>query len=160
MFLSEFKCRLIDSFKQEWFSNLEKSPVLCIYRNVKSCFEYECYLNILPRCFRFYFCRLRMNGLPLKIQTGRFSRNRIPREERYCLFCNDLDIEDEYHFICICKCYDVIRKQYLKAYYYRNLSVYKFTQLLNSQNKNELIRLSKFVKEALSIRYVLSNATV
>ena len=81
LFLNEFKCRIIDSFKQEWFGNLEKSSVLCIYKHVKVSFEYDCYLDLLPRCFRFYFCRLRMNGLPLRIQTGRYNRNRIPREE-------------------------------------------------------------------------------
>jgi hypothetical protein len=62
---------------------------------------------------------------------------------------DELDIEDEYHFICTCKCYDVIRKllQHLKydkpdqqgkaakTFYYRNPSVYKFNQLLNSKNK-------------------------
>ena len=37
-------------------------------------------------------------------------------------------------------------------YYYRHPSMYKFIQLLNSENKNELIRLSKFIKEAIDVR--------
>ena len=77
LFLRELKCRVIDSYKQEWFDNLEKSPVLYLYKHVKTSLEYDCYLDLLPRCFRFYFCRLRLSGLPLRIQTGRFSRNRI-----------------------------------------------------------------------------------
>jgi hypothetical protein len=63
----------------------------------------------------------------------------------------NVEVDIEYHFICICKCYDGIRYIYkiyhikydkqdqqgkaAKTYYYRNPSVYKFTQLLNSKNK-------------------------
>jgi hypothetical protein len=43
-----------------------------------SAFEYEKYLDILPKWFRFYFCKLRMSGIHLRIQTGRFNRNPIP----------------------------------------------------------------------------------
>lgn len=98
------------------------------------------------------FCRLRMSGLPLRIQTGRYGKNRIPHELGHCLCCKKQDMEDEYHFVFICECYTDIRKKYLKPYYFRNPSVYKFIQLSNSNNKNELIRLSIFVKESLTIR--------
>ena len=49
-------------------------------------------------------------------------RNRIPHEERYFLCCNNLDTEDEFHFICIYQSYDVIKYKYLKNYYYRHPS--------------------------------------
>jgi hypothetical protein len=90
-----------------------------------------------------------MSSLSLRIQTGRYSRNRIVREERYCLCCNASDIEDEFHFVCICRCYAELRKKYLKIKYTRNPSVYKFLQLLNSNSKYELIQLSKFLKKHL-----------
>ena len=83
-FLCEFKNRVIDCFKQEWFRSLQ-SPVLMLYKEYKLNFEYETYLDIIPRSLRFYFSRLRLLVHPLRIQTGRFGRNRIPREERYCL---------------------------------------------------------------------------
>ena len=36
---------MIDSYKQEWFGNLKKSPVLYMYKHVKTSFEYDCYLD-------------------------------------------------------------------------------------------------------------------
>jgi hypothetical protein len=152
IFLTEFKNRILDVVKQEWFANLENSSLLYFYKNVKSTFEYEKYLDILPKGFRFYFCKLRMSGLPLRIQTGRFNRNLIPRNERYCLCCNNLDIEDEYHFICICSFYSELRKKYIKDIYVKRPSVYKFIKLLNSCDKTELIQLSLFIKNALALR--------
>jgi hypothetical protein len=157
LFLSELKYRIVDTFKQETLSTIDNSSMLCLYKHVKTSHSYEQYLDILPRRYRFYFCRLRLSSLPLRIQTGRYSRNRIPREERSCLICNSSDIEDEYHFVCICHCYNNIRRKYLKKYYYVKPSVYKFVQLLNSNNKADLINLSKFVKEGLCIRNALTT---
>ena len=120
-------------------------------------FEYECYLDIIPKSLGFYFCRLRLSNLTLRIQTVRYSRNRIVRDERYCLCCNTLDIEDEFHFVCICQCFNIIRNKYIKKYFYKNQSVYKFIELLKSNSKNDLVRLSLFVKEALCIRKAILN---
>ena len=128
--LSEFKGRLLDTFKQDWFGTLSNSPVLTIYKEVKTSFGYEHYLDILPRKLRLFFTRLRLSVHPLRIQTGRYARNRIPREERYCLVCNGTDIEDEYHFICICPRYADLRKKYLKRCYYMHPSVNTILQLL------------------------------
>ena len=62
------------------------------------------------------------------------------------------DIEDEYHFVIVCKCYTVIRKKYIKQYYNVKPSVFKFTQLLTSCNKTDINNLCKFVKDALNYR--------
>jgi len=128
-----------------------------LYKEFKISFEYEKYLDILPKSLRFYFCRLRMSCHPLRIQTGRFSNNRIAREERYCICCNSRDIEDEYHFIIICPCYTDIRKKYIKSYYLKRPSVFKFLSLMRTCNKDVLIKLSVFVKEALLIRKSILN---
>jgi hypothetical protein len=155
-FITTFRCRLIDCFKQEWFRMLD-SPVLFMYKEFKTELGYEKYLDILPRSFRFYFCRLRLSVHPLRMQTGRYARNHIVREERYCLCCNERDLEDEYHFVCVCPCFNATRRKYLKRLYYVNPSVHKFISLITSNNKNELVKLSLFVKEALSIRKDIIN---
>ena len=151
VFLPEFKERVLDNFKQEWHSKLHISSVLSLYKNVKQSLDYELYLDSLPRKLRVYISRLRLCGLPLRIQTGRYV-NPTPREERHCLYCNTSDIEDEFHFVCICSCYSDLRKRYLKKCYYIKPSVYKFMQLLNSKNKDEMIKLAIYVKEAIAIR--------
>ena len=92
----------------------------------KNTFHYESYLDLLPSSLRMFFCRLRLSVHPLRIQTGRYGRNRIARDQRYCLFCNSHDIEDEYHFILSCPCYTDIMKKYIKSYYLKRPSVFKF----------------------------------
>ena len=94
---------------------------------------------------------------PLRIQTVRFSRNNLPRNERYCLCCNTRDIEDEFHFVCICPCYTQIRTKFIKRFYYVSPSVLKFHELLTSSNKNEIVKLCKYMKEAFIIRNSLLN---
>jgi len=48
--------------------------------------------------------------LPLRIQTGRYARNNVPREQRYFLCCNSIaNIEDEFHVVVICSCYTALR---------------------------------------------------
>ena len=79
------------------------------------------------------------------------------KNERYCLCCNSGDIEDEFHFICICSCFDNLRKQYLKKYYYQRPSMFKFLDLLNTQNKTTLFKITRYIKEALEIRKTILN---
>jgi len=120
-------------------------------------FGYENYLDVLPRSLRFYFCRLRLLVHPLRMQTGRYDRPRIVPKERYCLCCDTRDLEDEYHFICICPRYGVIRRKYVHKDIYQNPSMFKFIKYLNSWNKVELVKLSMFVKDALAIRNTILN---
>jgi len=79
---------------------------------------------------------LRLSVHPLRMQTDRYDRPRIVPEERYCLCCGTRDIEDEYHFICICSCYVVIRKTYLHKDLYQNPSMFKFINYLNLWEKS------------------------
>ena len=99
-----------------------------------------------------FISRIRLSAHSLRIQTCRYSRNRLPRNERYCQCCNTLDIEDEYHFILICPCYNDIRMIYIKKYFYVRPSMFKFTQLLQTQNKFLLLKLARYIKESLLIR--------
>ena len=99
-FVNEFKCRLVDNFKQEWFGKINNRPVLDMNKLYKTSLEYEEYLDLLPRRLRLFFVRLKVSAHPLRIQTGRYAHNNIPRNESYCLCCNDLDLEDEYH-LCL-----------------------------------------------------------
>ena len=159
-FISEFKCRLVDTFKQEWYGKMNNSSVLDMYKVFKTSLVYEEYLDLLPRRLRLFFVRLRVSAHPLRIQTGRYAQNNIPRNERYCLCCNDLDLEDEYHFICICRCFTDLRKRYISRIFYINPSVYKFHNLLVSRNKTVISNLCKYIKEAFVIRNMILNNTV
>ena len=56
----EMKIRSIDCFKQEWYRSLE-IPVFFLYKECKTTFAYEHYLDVLPKSLRLFFCRLRLS---------------------------------------------------------------------------------------------------
>ena len=151
-FILCFKQRIIDNFVQGWHVNKENSPVLEVYNHVKSNFEYEKYLDILPCNLRCYLTKLRLSSHSLKIQTGRYSTQRIDRNQRYCIYCNKHDIEDEYHFILICPCYIDLRKKYIKKYYYVKPSMFKFVELLKNDKRTILKNLAIYIKRAMTLR--------
>ena len=74
-----FKQRLIDTYKQDWHSSVENSSVLDLLQNCKDFLSYELYLDVLPISLKFFFTRIRLSAHSLRVQTGRFGRNRIPR---------------------------------------------------------------------------------
>ena len=91
------------------------------------------------------------------ILLGRYKNNKTLRDQRFCHFCNTSDIEDEYHFVCICPCFSKVRRKFLKEYYYIRPPMFKFVSLLTSTDRKELPHLSLCVKEALSIRKTFVN---
>ena len=106
-----FKRRVFDCFQQEWLGEIGRNRILEDYRLFKINFEYENYLDLVPFSLRFFITRLRVSSHRLRIHTGRFDGT--PRHERLCIFCNMDDIEDIYHFICICPSYTQLRYKYI-----------------------------------------------
>ena len=66
--------------------------------------------------------------------------------------CNLLDydcllyIQDEYHIVLKCAYYNEVRRKYIKPYYHRHPSMYKFQELMNRSNKRDAFRLMIFIK--------------
>ena len=97
-----FKQRVIDCFVKEWQCNVDRSAVLDEYKLYKNSFSFEAYLLCVPKDLRMYLTRFRITSHSLRIHTGRYEKNNIARNERYCMYCGSRDIEDTYHFMCIC----------------------------------------------------------
>ena len=55
-------------------------------------------------------------------------------------------LEDEYHAVIVYPRYADIRLQYIKSYYITRPSMYKFIQLLNTDNLKEMHKLATFTK--------------
>jgi len=104
--------------------------------------EFEVYIDLLPKKLRFALASLRLSSHKLRIETDRYSRNRIDRVQRKCLNCNLNDLEDEYHFVLICPMYNHLRTTYIKKYYFRRPKLFKST------NKPTVKNLSKYIYEA------------
>ena len=49
----------------------------------------------------------------LRIETGRWER--VPVEERVCIFCERGVVEDEYHFLCECEAWQEERLRVIKG---------------------------------------------
>ena len=151
-FCVQFRVRLIDTFVQLWNCDLRASRKLYFYKEYKTVFELEQYLNSLTTNQRVSLAKLRLSSHKLRIETGKYGKNITPRDERKCLNCNMPDLEDEYHFVLICPVYDDLREKYIKKYYYRKPSVCKFVELMSSKNINTIRNLSMYVFEAFALR--------
>ena len=127
-----------------------------MYKHLKTGFMFENYLNVLPERLRVPLSRLRLSSHSLRIETGRYHRARIERNQRLCVLC-DSDTEDEYHFVIKCPVYNDIRIKYVNNAYTRSPSMYKFIKLMTTEREKELLNLSKFILEAFDWRKSLLN---
>lgn len=161
-FVEIFKRRLVDCFIQKVNADIQSSPLLSnLYVHLIDKFEPAFYLdNLFIKSYRQNLSRIRLSSHKLKIEAERYGPNRNPRSERKCELCNLQEIEDEFHFIIICNCYTALRREFIKPYFYRRPSMFKFLQLLKSKNKSELIGLAKYIIFATKRRYDLINITI
>ena len=148
-FYLAFKQRVMDVFKQNWFNDIARNG---LYKVFKQYFEFENYLTELSSKLRILLAKLRLSSLQLLIETGRYSQNRTERAQRLCTLCDRSDVEDEYHFVIICPLYSHLRVSYIRPYYYKKPSVYKFVQLMQSDNLSILRNLGKNLQVAFSLR--------
>ena len=73
-----FKERLIDCFKQTWFSDIENNRVLnSLNIFVKPNFGVEEYIKTISKGNRSLLTRLRISSHNLRIESGRYGRNRV-----------------------------------------------------------------------------------
>ena len=69
--------------------------------------SFEKYIHFLPERLRVPFSKLRLSARLLQIETGRYGRARMYRNQRLCVLCSS-DIKDEYHFVIKCQTYNTI----------------------------------------------------
>ena len=94
---------------------------------------------------------MRLSAHQLRIETGRYARNRLERALRLCTLCDISDIEDEYHFALVCPVYDSIRKKYISSFYYKRPNVFKFITLMQSNQLKVLRNLGKYLCESFAL---------
>ena len=147
--------RILDIYKQTWFTNINNSNRLAAYRYFKYDFETEKYLKCINNNkFRISLTQFRISAHNLAIEKGRHEN--IPKENRKCIYCNMNAIESEFHFLLVCPLYNGIRQQYLKPYFRHWPTLNKFEILMSSKSTKVLNNLSKYVYFAQKLR---SNVT-
>lgn len=153
IFLSLVKQRLKDQFLRNWNFSISAISRADLYKHMHtSGFRFQPYLDVLTiDKFRIALTKLRLSSHRLLIETGRWEKpNIIPRDQRLCRNCNVL--EDEFHFVCECSLYNDLRCQYIPFYYRRRPSMYKFIEMLTSENAKLLKCLSTFISKAFEVR--------
>ena len=125
-----FLQRLIDIFHQEAFAEInEPSSKLKTYKEFQTEIGLENYLEIIScERDRINLSRLRLSNHQFMIEKGRHQK--IPKEQRFCPICPN-EIEDEVHFLTVCKCFESERQ-----ILFHNVNMYnKGFLLLNNQEK-------------------------
>ena len=56
--------------------------------------------------------KLRLGILPIRLETARYMRPVLPEDQRLC-YCNDGNIENEYHVMFVCSKYHQLRQAWL-----------------------------------------------
>ena len=149
-FLFLIKQRLFDCQKQEFDGMLSTSSKCSSYQYMvhNLCLQY--YLGKpIPDVYKKCITKLRLSSHNLAIECGRFSA--ISRNNRLCVYCKN-DIEDEMHFVLKCPMYQGFRSYFIKPYYWKKPSMFKYVQLMSSCNMKELCNLGKFIFRAMKLR--------
>ena len=130
------------------------------YKLFKSTFEYSLYLDKFASKLRIPLTKLRLSSHQLRIETGRYGNNRTEHNQRYCTICNNGDIEDEFHFVCVCDVYVDLRRTYLNRYFFVRPSMFKFIDLMLNTTYQVQRNLCKFISVAFVRRYsIVKNIT-
>ena len=89
-------------FTDKWLNSInDVNSKLYLYSKIKSHLQFENYLcDIKIGQHRAAFTKLRTSSHNLSIETGRYARPKIPKEERLCTECKV--IENEQHFLLKC----------------------------------------------------------
>jgi hypothetical protein len=83
----------------------------------------------------------------LLAETGRWARPAsVTINERKCTFCNAL--EDEFHFVLQCRLYSQLRTQYIPICYWISPNMFKFIELMNTENLSLIRKLYIFQKHS------------
>ena len=106
--------QLIDNFNGKSFEDIkDDSSKLRTYALFKTETGMEDYLQWIKNFrIRSQVTKLRLSNHHLAIETGRHKLPKVPREERFCVFCPN-HVEDEYHFLFKCSALDQLRRRLL-----------------------------------------------
>ena len=148
-----FKETVFSSYKNEWFSLAEKQPVLRTYIKFKKMFTGEEYLSLIRNFhLRRSLSKFRLSSHHLRIETGRYTKPKLPEVERICMLCNENCVEDEEHFLLHCKYYIEQRVKFFVGILHYEPNILSddcketFFNIMTSVNANIIFSLCKYIQ--------------
>ena len=154
----KFLQRLSDIFHQESFTEINTpDSKLRTYKHFKTEIGFENYLNLIP-CDkeRVALSKFRLSNHQLMIEKGRHLN--ITKELRFCPLCPKV-IEDELHFLVICKGFREQRETLFKQISLRNKNFQHLNNLEKLKflvsNKDTIKVAAKFILQSNQLRQSL-----
>ena len=114
--ISELISSVKNKYREFWKHKIESSSKLDFYRKVNHNFSSEKYLDIVQNfndLLKKDYVKLQISNHSLPIETKRYSRPKIPRENRICEFCHLKEVEDETHLLFYCSRYTIFRDTFM-----------------------------------------------
>ena len=146
-FIVLFERKIKANFIQYCFADIEASTRCRTYKDIKSIHNIEPYLQRdIHSSIKSAFTKLRLSSHRFMVSRGRWMKPKVQYIDIKCTLCNDNDIQDEYHIVLKCAYYNEVGRKYIKPYYHRHPSMYKFQELMNKSNKRDAFRLMIFIK--------------
>ena len=102
-FIKLFSDKIRKLYVNHWMDEAatKKEGKLKFYLDLKKNFQYEKYLDMIPRDERKALTRLRLSSHSLPIEKMRYQK--IARPERKCGLCQTNEPGDEWHYLTCCK---------------------------------------------------------
>ena len=109
--IDHMKLSLLAKDQTKWAHEASSLPKLRSYIGMTSFVSLKAYI-FKPLSFiqRKFLAKFRLGVIPLRIETGRYERPKIPAAERTCKVCNNNTVEDEIHFLLYCPKLNTLRE--------------------------------------------------
>ena len=153
IFLPKIKITLRDQVIQNWAAKLssDDSTKFLYYKEYGNKFGLKNYFSILPQDLWIPMCKFRTNNHKLPVEIYSWNYFNKQRNERTCNLCNLQDIGDEYHYVMRCPVFDELRKLYVPKYFQNRPSVFKFIELMKTEDNHQLFKLARFFKDIMNV---------
>jgi hypothetical protein len=144
--------------RAKWIEELERDSArrgeggnkLRTYRTFKHVYEIEPYVEqLLPPRHRRAIAQFRAGVAPIRLETGRYERGRLPIHERVCFMCTTC-VEDETHVILKCPLYSDLREDLVRQCIESNPN---FTALCDSEKLAFILSHHSIVRTSARILY-------
>ena len=143
--------RIRDHFTQHWYAtcNICNSSKLEHNCQFKTEFKKKTYVECISNDkLRSELAAFRLSAHNLDIERGRHIN--VPRENRICRLGSMSIGESEFHFLLVCPRYSDIRRDLLPSTAWPSGA--KFISIMATNSKIFLLKLSKFIKSANTLR--------
>jgi len=144
-FLRVYKERTSDCWMQGWTERIQKSGRYSVYRMIKLEFEIGSYFGI-KKALRDVLVRLRLGISDLKLHKLRYSID--TGIDLSCPLCK-YRLDDEIHFLYLCKNTEVLRAKYLPGVYLNGHKKHSITVL---DEVEDIENVARFIYYSLKLR--------